>query len=240
MTAVIRNLRRAATSVGRDGLGVTAQKLRAMIGDAAFDYRYGVETRAWYDLDDAAVVGEHRANAVKYQPTRVAALRDLFAALRPHMRAADVFLDLGCGKGRTLLLAAQAGFHAARGVEFVGELCTVAERNCAAFKRQAAVGTEFRITHADAALYPIAADETVLFMFNPFDDVVMAKVHANLHASLVRHPRRMLVVYHLPSGARHRTPAGMRRLLSFTRAGGEYLAFTNDGLVPARTDATGH
>ena len=54
------------------------------------------------------------------------------------------------------------------------------------------------IVNDDAALYTFRDDETVLFFFNPFQDVVMCRVLGNLYESLRRRNRRVWVIYSNP------------------------------------------
>lgn len=220
-------LDRVVLSIRRDGLGGTGAKLKAAFDDLVFDLRYGVETRHWRTLESLDVVGDSKSHGRMYQATRVSPLRRLLRDLRPLLDPDDVFVDFGCGKGRTMLLAAEAGFRSARGVEFAAELCRAARANCSAFVRRTGSATLFAVAHADAAEHPIAPDETVFFMFNPFDATIMRRVHANILASAAAHPRRMLMLYHMPHGARASEPPGWRTVQSFAQAGGDYVAFAN-------------
>jgi SAM-dependent methyltransferase len=110
----------------------------------------------------------------------------------------SVLVDFGCGKGRVLLIAAECGFRKARGVEFAHELCEIADKNCAIYKRKRAPNTEFQVIESDAAKYVLNDDENVFFMFNPFDDVVLNDVLNNIAASLKIQPRKILILYFNP------------------------------------------
>ena len=52
--------------------------------------------------------------------------------------------------------------------------------------------------HADAATFTDLDDYTYLFMFNPFPEVVLGQVLANLETSLRRKPRNVRLVYSNP------------------------------------------
>lgn len=43
--------------------------------------------------------------------------------------------------------------------------------------------------------YIVNTDETVFFMFDPFDEVVLSKVLDNIAASVERQPRQIVIVY---------------------------------------------
>jgi SAM-dependent methyltransferase len=124
--------------------------------------------------------------------------QEVFRAILPLIPAQAALVDFGCGKGRVLIVASEFGFKQVRGVEFSKELCEIARRNCAIFKARAGVRTEFRIIEADVADYPIHPDEMVIFLFNPFNERVMASVLINICASLELSPRKILLIYHNP------------------------------------------
>jgi predicted RNA methylase len=107
----------------------------------------------------------------------------------------SVFVDLGAGKGRLLLLAAQSGrFRKVVGVEFSAELCRTAEQNIRSFQRHYAGNVTFEVVHTDAADYEVQPDQNVFFMFNPFGPVVMQQVIQRVEQSLEEAPRRIWVI----------------------------------------------
>ena len=108
------------------------------------------------------------------------------------------FVDLGSGKGRVLLIATQFGFTRIIGVEFSRELCEVARANVTTFARKTQVTPGIQIVESDVANYLIEPEYNVLFMYNPFDAVVMAKFLVNLRTSLTQFPRKLWLIYHYP------------------------------------------
>ena len=99
----------------------------------------------------------------------------LQAALRmlPIEPGEYTFVDLGCGKGRALLLAAEAGFGRVLGVELAAELAEVAWRNC---ERNERVGIET----GDAAAVRYPAGPLVIFFYHPFLAPLLKRVLRNL------------------------------------------------------------
>ena len=168
--------------------------------DYYFDIRYGTDTRSWLELNGLTIESDNlkRAGLGRYEPTRVLYLRKLFHNIKSMIPTHGAFVDLGCGKGRVLLIASEFGFAKVRGVEFAHELCEIALKNCAVYRDKTELGTEFRIIESDAAGYAINNDENVFFMYNPFDDVVMNKVLDNIAASLEMQPRRIWIIYNYP------------------------------------------
>jgi SAM-dependent methyltransferase len=165
----------------------TARIVFAHVQDLAFDLKYGTDTLRWHELEGLDVVGANKVHGVYYQPTQA---RTLWKVLRDS--------DLGCGKGRTLILAAEYGYKRVLGVEFSALLCGIAETNLARYSQRSTRGAAFQVVHADAAGYTIPDDVGVVFMFNPFDAVIMARVMQNIAATLQRRPRDLHVIYRHP------------------------------------------
>lgn len=189
---------RAARSLRRDGLRPTLNKVVDVAADGLFDLRYGVETQAWAELGALSIRGDNRDQGARYQPTHVWPLRRMLRTLQSQFPPGGAFVDLGCGKGRALMIAAEFGFPVIRGIEFAHELCTVAADNCSAYKRRRHLAAVFQIIESDVVAYPFVGDEAVVFMFNPFTASVMSRVLDNLTASLEAQPRRLLILYHNP------------------------------------------
>jgi SAM-dependent methyltransferase len=190
----MRLLRRAVKNVRRNTLRGAVQTAMAVIEDQAFDWRYGVDTSGMIHLKDLAIDSRHVEHGVDYVPTRARYFRAVLRALRlPHD---SVFVDLGSGKGRILLLAAQSGrFKKVVGVEFSADLCRAAERNIRLFQRHRASNVKFEVVHGDAADYDVQPDQNVFFMFNPFDQVVMRQVVEQIGHSLEEKPRQIWLIY---------------------------------------------
>src|SRR5713226_561215 len=86
----------------------------------AFDRKYGIETRRTVWRKRVSIMGDN----VNYEPVDL----ELFAhgiAFVPRV----TFVDLGCGKGRALILAHEAGFRNLIGVEMSPKLAAAARSN---------------------------------------------------------------------------------------------------------------
>ena len=109
----------ARRSLASRGLVRTSKVAGSALLDLSFDLRYGTETMRWVWVEDLGANSEHDVNAVGYRATKARSLQKLISKLDlPRDRA---FVDLGSGKGRVLLLAAQLGFQKVVGVDT--ELC---------------------------------------------------------------------------------------------------------------------
>ena len=194
--------RRISTSLRAYGIKGTLFKLRAWVSDYLFDFRYGTDTRIFARLNNLTIKGENKEKSNNYEPTKVYPLRKMFKIIKPMLDTQKVLVDFGSGKGRVLLIASEFGFKKVRGVEFARELCIAAENNCALYKAKSKIKTEFEIIETDAATYKIQNDESVFFMFNPFNEKIINVVLENISRSILVHPRKVLIIYHNPLLAR--------------------------------------
>lgn len=134
----------------------------------------------------SGIVSRHRlwVNGTRYQAVEPSAFLGAMAHIT-HDRSALTFVDLGCGKGRALILASQAGFKEIIGVEQSPLLSKIARKN---LERVGAAG---RVVNADAALFRFPADPVLVFMYHPFGPAIMKSVCQNLR----RHAGHLYVVY---------------------------------------------
>jgi SAM-dependent methyltransferase len=153
------------------------------------DRALAVDTAGRVDLADLGLADPER---VSYE---AGGWFDLPRALRSEsISRDDVFLDLGCGKGREILTASLYGFGRITGVELAPELAATARRNVATFRpRKRCANIE--IVVADAVDYAIPDDVTFVYLYNPFRGATFDTVIANLIASVDRRPRDLRLIY---------------------------------------------
>lgn len=171
-------------SLRRQGLRRSAQTGLSLIEDALFSARYGVETA---ERVSAAELGGLSDRGRDYHPTRARHFRTLMRSLS--LPPGLGFADIGSGKGLVLLLATEQPFARIVGVEHSAALCDVARANLARYQARTGRGARVSVHHADATVFPITPDLNVFYLFNPFEDVILDKVVANITASLRAAPR---------------------------------------------------
>ena len=167
------------------------------LADRHFDAAFGTDTHAVVEnVDLSDVASQNLARGIRYEPTRAIPFRRLLhtADIPP----AGTFVDLGCGKGRACLLAAIHGFSDVVGIDYSPGLCRIAERNLDTLRERTGRVFHASIRSMDAADYAFAPADTVIYLYNPFDAVVLAAVVARLERSLAAHPRRVWIIYHNP------------------------------------------
>jgi len=108
------------------------------------------------------------------------------------------FVDLGCGKGRTLLMASDYPFRRIIGVELLPALHRIAQENLRLFKSASQKCFALEAICGDANAYLFPEGPLVIYLFNPFPESGMRQVAANLAQSLRALPRPVYVLYHNP------------------------------------------
>jgi SAM-dependent methyltransferase len=166
--------------------------------DYLFDKRYGLDTCGLVPLERLSVTGPNKSRGGMYQGTEVLSLRKLFGSIRRAFVPGDVFVDLGCGKGRTLCVAMEYGFRKVKGVEFARELCKIARENVRKYKAAGKIAVPCEVIETDAAAYKVAPEDTVFYLFNPFDETVFREIMTKIEVSSKQHPRRILLLYNNP------------------------------------------
>jgi len=176
----------------------TPSRQRQRYGDADYDWDYRVNTTSaavgWHDR----LLGTFHS---AYQPTDPVAFRDMLDALgaHTHLNFRDfTFLDLGSGKGRTLLMASDYPFRRIVGVELLPALDEIAQENLRRYKSESQQCCLIEFVCADATTFPFPGEPLVVYLFNPFGESGLSRVISNLEQSLRANPRPLYVLYHNP------------------------------------------
>jgi SAM-dependent methyltransferase len=225
--ALERSWNRLTRSIVMRGWRTTLKGVAATIDDYWFDLRFGTDTARRVELAALDIPSENKARGIGYTPTHSGAFRALIDSLS--LPNNSVLVDLGCGKGKVLLLAAGHRFRRIVGVEFSRQLCAVARRNVERFRKLGAISTEVDVLERDAAQYEVGADENVFFMFHPFDAVVMSRVMRNIQESLEQHRRAIWIIYNNPV-----CRGVIERSAGFVEAGTHVFGSTHFGIYVNR------
>jgi hypothetical protein len=128
-----------------------------------------------------------------------------------------IFIDVGSGKGRALLMASDYPFRRILGVELFPDLHRVAVENIRVYKSQLQRCFAIEAQQGDARKFVFPPEPLVLYLFNPLTEAGLTELLANLERSLKENPRRFYVLYHNPL---------LERLLggssAFRKAGGTH------------------
>lgn len=154
--------------------------------------KYGINTTGADELGKLEDMGIDVSHATIYMPVSFHLMEEIFH----HLRSATLkhFVDMGCGKGRGMCIAAHHGFNKVTGIDISKTLCQVAETNLANTK-QLFPQLQYKIINNDAFYYEIPRDADCIFFFNPFDEIIMSAVVNNIFESLADNPRKLKIIY---------------------------------------------
>jgi SAM-dependent methyltransferase len=176
--------------------------------------KFGIRTIGLDSLPDT-VPDVERKHFSLYEPVNYYSLTWLLDQLTPaDMKTA--LLDVGCGRGRVLAVGAAYGFREMTGIDFSEKLCKQAAAMMERVK-EAHPGLKVTVTCADARDYDIPDAVGVIFLFNPFDDLVMESFIDKVFESLHRNERPMKVLYANPQFKQLWLDAGFRETASFQK-----------------------
>lgn len=108
-----------------------------------------------------------------------------------------VFLDVGAGKGRALLLASRFPFLRVEGVELNPGLAAIARANLAVWESAAKSEALAPLTlyEGDATRLPLPAEATLAYLFHPFESKLLRRFLRHVTSSLAASPRPFDLIY---------------------------------------------
>ncbi len=165
-----------------------------------FDMAYGVDTGGlvWGEALERPATRDAAFWATGYYGISPSAFTAALERLQLDW-AQFTFVDVGCGKGRALLLALRFPFRQVLGIELSPALVAVAQRNLRSFGapwRQSDVPAE--AVAGDATVFPVPAGPVMFFLYHPFAAPVMKRFLAHLVDAAHAEQREVYVLYANP------------------------------------------
>jgi SAM-dependent methyltransferase len=172
----------------------TPAQRRRRYGDAEYDWDYRVDTTSATVGWRERLIGQFHS---AYQPTEPALFKEMMASLKIDFQE-FTFIDIGSGKGRVLLMAADYPFRRILGIELLPALHRVAQENLSAYKSDSQQCFALETVCGDAREFVFPAEPILLYLFNPLPELALIEVMANLENSLRQFPRVVYLLYHNP------------------------------------------
>lgn len=161
-----------------------------------FDAAYGIETSGSVTAGDCAPNAVMAAQISPYGGSQPTIVRRSLAWLPDHGQYA--FVDLGCGKGRPLVVASEFPFRRLLGIEIAPELAGVARANAAVIAAAFPDRTAIEIQIGDATAVSLPGELAVYFMYHPFHRSLVISLVANLESQLEAGLQHAFLVYYNP------------------------------------------
>ena len=160
--------------------------------DADFDRERGTDTAGLISPWDMGPILGSCESAHGYEGTDAVALRRVLEGLSLDF-SAYTFVDLGSGKARVLLVAAEYPFHSVVGIEHAVNLHTIAEQNIQ-IDRGPRQCRDVQSILGDVTQFSPPAGRLLVYLFNPFERSVVEHVLTNLQAAWNSEPREILIL----------------------------------------------
>ena len=170
----------------------TPERRRSRYGDMEYDWEHRVNTTSGSVGWRERLLGVFHS---PYMPTDPVQFLEMMTALPIDFRT-FTFVDLGSGKGRTLLMASEYPFRKIVGVEIVSELDRAAQENIRAYQSPTQQCSDIQAICGDACRFELPEEPLVLYLFNPLPEAGLRELVQRLEKSLEELPRAVWVVYH--------------------------------------------
>jgi protein-L-isoaspartate O-methyltransferase len=200
--------------------GGSPMHLFEKIVNAIEDFRLGIRANGTAKTD--------KPGAVYYATIRHNLIREVLDQLRLSMD--DEFIDIGCGKGRVLAIAATYPIGSILGIEYEPALANIAKSNVA------------RQSHPRIGVCHGAAEDfdyskiTVAYAFNPVEPDVLDLILAKIDRDRMNVPfgmRRSFRIAYVSESPAHRaifaSHSWLERYHGFTNSGGHPISFYRSG-----------
>jgi SAM-dependent methyltransferase len=188
--------RAAGVTVGK--LTQAVVRLAAFAGEFLVDSRHGMRTRGMVINHDSPLAGGRHADSYDYQAISTRGFR-LCVESTGVDPAATTFVDLGCGRGRAVLFAADRGFAGVLGVELDPDLVAQARQNVhRRLSRSASLSSPIEIRHGDASDVTLPDGPLLVWLYNPFGPGTLRDVLERLVENHRSAPRPVTMCYFNP------------------------------------------
>lgn len=161
----------------------------------AFDAEYGVETSLEVDLAECASPQAARARANRRYRAISGGLIDKSLQRLDVDHRRYVFVDLGAGKGKAMLRAANYPYRRIIGVEIAEALFRIAVSNCRIYRSPDQKCFSLEPVHADALDYQPPPGPLICFICDPLDHDTLARLFERLRWRVERGDRDLRIIY---------------------------------------------
>jgi SAM-dependent methyltransferase len=160
-----------------------------------YDRRMGIDTAGYIEASSLGIAPQGSEPAQPYGPTPPEVAKFLIGQIAARAKG-FTFVDIGSGKGRVLLIAAEFPFRKVVGFEHSEFLNQIAVRNIRQFSALNPLATTIEVVTGDATLLPLPDGPLVLFLFNPLGPNALRDFAASLKSSYHAAPRKIICIYY--------------------------------------------
>lgn len=183
---------KVAKRVVRHGPADTWHWLWSHVESSRREKRLGIDTTGVIEANELG----YSDDAPGYDPISYACMDAVISDLKIEPNK-EVFVDIGSGRGRAVIMAAMQPFRRVVGIELHDGLyrdSLIQLEKAKPFFRCSDVAIE----KADATTFEYPDDMSVVFLWNPFTGEILDQVMERVRISHERRPRPMALVYSQP------------------------------------------
>lgn len=160
------------------------------------DWYHGIDTETIVELSSLGI-DENIGNRQESTPFRH--ISKIMQTL--DITQEDVFIDMGSGKGRVVLVAGRYQFKRIVGVDVSSELNEICSYNIHKMSSRLKC-KDFENVTSNAIDFIIPDDVTFVYFFNPFGIEVMNSIINFIFESVSRRPRKVTIIWYNPKHER--------------------------------------
>ena len=130
-----------------------------------------------------------------YAPTYYSLIKESFSNIKNKNKL--TFIDVGCGKGKVLLVASDFGFKKIIGIDLSKKLLQICKQNIYNYKRLKHEKKLIKLINIEATKYKIT-NENVFYFFDPFSETVLNAFLKNVLLSSKKNKREIYIIFANP------------------------------------------
>jgi hypothetical protein len=164
-----------------------------------FDKKFGTTTSLilrQYELPESVSLQRFQTSG-RCHPSPVASVKMALRALvQYNVQYNDfVFIDVGAGLGRNLLLAADYPFKKIIGIEHSAYLNEITKENIEKYQSKMKVASTFELNCIDALEYPFPKEHIVFYFWRPFSEEIAAQFVKKLELFIGENTYRVILIF---------------------------------------------
>jgi SAM-dependent methyltransferase len=167
-----------------------------------FDTQYGVDTSGLISSVLLAAGHHNDLFSTAYYgipPSRFRQVLQKWQSTPPELPIESyTFIDIGCGKGRAVMLATELPFKEVIGIDLSPDLVQIAASNLEIWNAAGHAKSPARVLRADATEFDLPDTPCLIYLSNPFAEPVVKILIEQIDRSFTAHPRPLDVIYFTP------------------------------------------
>ncbi|MDH4128898.1 MAG: class I SAM-dependent methyltransferase [Spirochaetota bacterium] len=160
----------------------------------SFDLKYNTDTKLPVDLVNLKIKDDSINFSFRYEGIDNIIFESIIRKLSKAFINKGLFVDLGCGKGKALMIASKY-FSEVIGIELSYEISKICKYNIKQYFKKTSKKPNINILTCNARDYKIPVKANVFYFFNPFHETVINSVLDNIEDSLKLEYRDIVIIY---------------------------------------------